>query len=221
VIAVTTKVNVARRRLSVGIALLAAGLVSAPLVLATAGTWLVVDDPLQPARSIVVLAGMVPFRAMEAAAVYKEGWAREVWLTKGAFTEESFALSQLEVDRPPEYVYSRQVLERMGVPAEAVHEIPEWTANTAEEVRAIAKQLRAIHGERVIVITSKYHTRRVKVIWRTLVGSYPEAIVRYTPLDRSSPTRWWRNTAEAMSVSREWFGLLNAWTGFPIKSERW
>ncbi len=40
--------------------------------------WLVVADPLMPARALVVLGGHTPFRAMEAASLYREGWAPEV-----------------------------------------------------------------------------------------------------------------------------------------------
>ena len=44
------------------------------------GRWLVDPDPLQHARAIVVLSGRLPFRSMEAAEVYRQGWAPEVWL---------------------------------------------------------------------------------------------------------------------------------------------
>ena len=46
------------------------------------GAWLVVEDPLAPARAVVALGGEVPFRAMEAASIYRQGWASEVWLTR-------------------------------------------------------------------------------------------------------------------------------------------
>jgi uncharacterized SAM-binding protein YcdF (DUF218 family) len=195
-------------------------LVLAPLALTAAGTWLVVADPLQPARSVVVFGGQVPFRAMEAAAVYKQGWTSEVWLTQGAVREDDAALNKLGIHRTPEHVYSRQVLERLGVPSYAIRVLPEPDANTASEVRTIGRELRASGGGRVILMTSKYHARRVKILWRVLVGNRPEAIVRYAPGDPFQPRRWWRSSADAMSVSREWFGLLNAWTGFPMKSER-
>lgn len=210
-----------RRRLFVGIGLSVAALVLASLAVTKAGTWLVVADPLQPARSVVVFGGHVPFRAMEAAAIYKQGWTAEVWLTQGAVREDDAALAQLGIHRAAEYVYSRQVLERLGVPDDAIRVLPEPVVNTVDEVRAIACELKAARADRVILVTSKYHARRVKALWHSLVGNHPEAIVRYAPSDPFEPGRWWRHTADAMAVSREWFGLLNAWSGFPIKSERW
>ena len=46
------------------------------------GSWVVVADPLVKADAIVVFGGQLPFRAMEAAAIYHEGWAPEVWVTQ-------------------------------------------------------------------------------------------------------------------------------------------
>jgi hypothetical protein len=53
------------------------------------------------------------------------------------------------------------------------------------------------------------------------VGGPNAAIVRYTKDDPFNAARWWANTSDALSVTREAFGLLNAWAGFPIRSERW
>src|SRR5439155_22605989 len=119
------------------------------------------------------------------------------------------------------HVYSRRVLLAQGVPSEAIRVLGEHNSNTADEVRAVARELNAAGGGRVILVTSKYHTRRVKVLWHAIAGGDPDAIVRYTSDDPFEPARWWRNTADALSVSREWFGLLNAWAGFPVTSERW
>jgi uncharacterized SAM-binding protein YcdF (DUF218 family) len=211
-------IGVVRRRVALGIVL---GLAIVVLVaFRMAGVWLIVHDPLQPARAVVVFGGQVPFRAMEAAAVYKQQWAHEVWLTQGGLYEEELALARMGIERTPEHVYSGRVLEHLGVPQDAIRVLPGRNMNTAEEVRTVARELKAVGGSRVIVITSKYHTRRVKAIWDQLEGPRPEMIVRYTPQDPSDPDGWWRNTADAMAVSREWFGLLNAWAGFPMKSER-
>jgi hypothetical protein len=46
------------------------------------GRWLVVQDPLERSGAIVVLSGGMPYRAMEAAKIYMEGMAPQVWLTR-------------------------------------------------------------------------------------------------------------------------------------------
>jgi len=205
----------------VGLAAALVTLALAAFAFLQAGRLLVVEDPLKPATAVVVFGGGVPFRAMEASRVYKQGWAREVWLTKGGVFPPDAALANLEIERTPEYMYSRMVLDRLGVPSAAIRVLPERTPNTAEEVRTVARGLDRFGGDRVILVTSSYHTRRVKSLWRKLVGDHPEAIVRYTPDEDFEAGRWWRDSASAMRVTREWFSLLNGWFGFPMKSEQW
>ena len=210
-----------RRWVFVSVLSIAMLLVLAAFALKSAGTWLVIDDPLQPSRAVVVFGGEVPFRAMEAAAIYKNGFAKEVWLTPGGVSLDDVTLAQLGVDRPPEHFYSRKVLERLEVPPEVIHVLPGSTVNTAEEIRAVARRLAETGGERAIVVTSQYHTRRVRILWHSLVGAQPQLIVRYTPGDEFQASTWYRTSADMRAVWREWFGLLNAWAGFPVSAERW
>lgn len=207
------------RRALIAALVLAVAVALAPFALASAGTWLVVQDPIRPSRAVVVFGGQLPFRAMEAASIYKQHHATEVWLTKGQ-TEEDDALARLGIEKPGEHVYSQKVLEHLGVPRDAIRVLSESVDDTADEVRVVAQALKVAGGTRVILVTSKYHTRRVRYMWRRMVGSRPEAIVRYAPGDPYDQTRWWHNTQDSMAVAREWFGLLNAVAGFPMKSTR-
>jgi uncharacterized SAM-binding protein YcdF (DUF218 family) len=203
---------------AVAAALIAAGLLLLPR---TAGTWLAASDPLpQHAGAIVVLGGQVPFRAMEAAAIYRQNVAREVWLTQGAAHEDDIALARLGIDRTPEHLLSREVLLRLGVPADAIRIIPDLVQNTAEEVRAIFKTAANRRIAIVILVTSKYHARRVKILWRRITGGGITGFVRYAEADPTDLQHWWRDTDDAMAVARELFGIANAWAGFPIASRR-
>jgi uncharacterized SAM-binding protein YcdF (DUF218 family) len=183
------------------------------------GYWLVVEDPLQPARAVVVLGGQVPFRAIEAARIYQQGLAPEVWLTRGASSAE-LAFNRLGVAYVREETYSRRVLERAGVPSSSICLLEQPTRNTAEELLVVARELQRVGGNRVILVTSKPHSRRVKVTWRVLVGDVPRAEVRWTADDPYNPSHWWQNTEDSLAVSREFLGLLNAWAGFPVRPDR-
>jgi hypothetical protein len=44
--------------------------------------------------------------------------------------------------------------------------------------------------------------------------------VRYASADPYDAQRWWRHTRDALAVSREVFGLLNVWAGFPVQPAR-
>jgi uncharacterized SAM-binding protein YcdF (DUF218 family) len=191
------------------------------LLLGWFGKWLVIADPLQPATAIVVLGGYLPYRAMEAAEMYRQGWAPEVWLTKYARNADEAILAKLGIEVTPEYVFSRQVLQKLGVPETAILEIEPGCVDTGDELRTAVRQAQA-RGKQgpIILITSKCHARRVKVIWKSLNGARYPAIVRYSKQDPFSPDRWFLNTRDARTVTYEFFGLLNAWCGFPIRAHR-
>ena len=166
------------------------------------GAWLVTADPLEHAGAIVVFGGGVPFRAMEAAKIYHQGLAPTVWLTQAAPHEDDLELARLGINRAPEYVYSEEVLKKLGVPSAAIQILPQPVRNTAEEVRGIAQAAAAGDIRKLILITSKYHTRRVKILWRALTPGNILAIVRYDG-DPFDPRHWWRRTDDAMAASRE------------------
>ena len=49
--------------------------------LLSVGNYLVKEDPLQKSTAIAVLSGSLPARALEAAELYRNGYAKEIWLT--------------------------------------------------------------------------------------------------------------------------------------------
>src|SRR5215470_11004194 len=55
------------------------------------GRWLVREDPLTKGSAIVVLSGEIPDRALQAAKIYREGNAPEVWLTQPLEPKRSMA----------------------------------------------------------------------------------------------------------------------------------
>jgi uncharacterized SAM-binding protein YcdF (DUF218 family) len=184
------------------------------------GQWLMVADPLEPAKAIVVLSGRVPFRAMEAASIYREGLAQEVWLTREVVGPEEQALDRLGVAVVRGDAYNRAVLERLGVKPEAIRLLGDDVWNTVDEVRLIAGELGRAGGDRVIIVTSKTHSRRVRTTWAAIVGASPRAIIRYAREEPYDARGWWRNTRDALDVSREVFGLMNVWAGFPVRPDR-
>jgi len=184
------------------------------------GRWLVVDDALQPARAIVVLSGLTPYRAMEAAQIYRQGWAREVWLFKDDPRGADEAFAKLGIHHITEEEYDKQVLERLGVPTAAIRIKEPPATNTENEFELLHEELRRQGGDKVILVTSPVHTRRVKAIWRRVVGNRPQAIVRHDTSEPSDPARWWRSTNDVQDVLHEILGLINTSLGFAIRPRR-
>ena len=206
------------RALRVLFASVGAGLVLALVIFIGVGRWLVVEDPLEKARGIVVLSGAMPVRAMEAAKLYREGYALEVWLTHS--TEPAQTLDVMGIPFAGEDHYTTLVLIHEGVPPAAIRVLEPSIVNTADEVRVAASALALTKGEAVIFVTTKAHTRRVRLLWRRLASGQGRAIVRAASRDPFDPRHWWRSTSDALDVVREVLGLLNAWAGLPLHPAR-
>jgi uncharacterized SAM-binding protein YcdF (DUF218 family) len=179
------------------------------------GTWLVVEDPLEPSPVAVVLSGGMPDRAREAADIYRTGNAKQIWITHPEDVTQE--LHEIGIDYLGETFYNQSVLLHLHVPAEATRVLEPAIVNTQDEVRVISQAARDAGIHRVIIVTSKAHTRRVHAIWNKMVGPDPALIVRYARDDPFDPQHWWRQTADALQVVREVLGLANVWSGFLIK----
>ncbi len=195
-------------------ALAGSGLVLGLVIFLGVGRWLVVEDPLVKARAIMVLSGAMPLRAIEAAKLYREGCAPEIWLTHS--TEPGATLQEMGVPFYGEDYYNKLVLIHEGVPPQAIHVLEPPIVNTADEIRVAAAALTRANGNSLIIVTTKAHTRRVRRLWQRLAAGQGRAVVRAAGTDPFDPRHWWRTTGGALDVLREVLGLLNAWAGLPL-----
>ena len=207
----------ARRRLAV-----AALLVAALLVLAIAahrpalrliGQALVVEDVLAPADAVVVVAGGVPTREAAAAGLYKRGLAPLVVLSNNftpARVRELIALGARRLDYQGE---SRLVLEKHGVPPDALVALSVPVKTTEAELRLVAEAARARGWRRVILVTSPLHSRRVKLVWTREASGAIEGLVAVVKEDDFPADGWWRKRRQAEAVLHEYLGLAAIYLG--------
>src|SRR5713101_8148441 len=199
-------------------AIVGGGLVLALVIFFGVGRWLVVEDPLVEARAIVVLSGAMPLRAIEAAKLYREGYAPEIWLTHS--TEPGETLEEMGILFSGEDYYNARVLIHEGVPPDAIHVLEPPIVNTADEIKVAAATRKPGKDAAVILVTTKVHTRRVRLLWYRLAPGQARAIVRAASTDPFDPGHWWRTTSDALDVVREFLGLLNVWAGLPLHPAR-
>jgi uncharacterized SAM-binding protein YcdF (DUF218 family) len=197
--------------LAAGCAALLAGI----LFLFGVGRWLVTEDPLAKASTIAVLSGRMPLRAIEAAKLYREGYAPEIWLTHSE--EPGTTLGAMGIPFAGEDFYNTRILIHEGVPPGAIRVLEPPIVNTADEINTIASALSQGKERTVILVTSKVHTRRARLLWRRLASGRGRAIVRAASGDPFDAAHWWRTTGDALDVVREVLGLLNAWAGLPLR----
>ena len=207
--------NRAARKPRIWFSLVGALLFFALLAFVNVGRWLDREDPLQKASAIAVLSGRMPDRALEAACLYNQGYAPQVWLSYSV--EPGATLQRYGVPYAGEEAYDRLILQHQGVPENAIHILDPPIVNTADEMRTFGKALRNLPDRRIILVTSKVHTRRAAALWRLLCSNDGTAIVRGVSDDEFEPRRWWKNTRDTLDVVREVLGLLNTWAGLPLQ----
>lgn len=179
------------------------------------GRFLVEETPIPRADAAVVLNTGVEYwpRLMEAAALYREG---RVPLVVIDGNRKSDTLRELETMgfRPaaPWDEDRKRILEILGVPREKVLSISaEDVFDTIGEALAVSPVLKEHGLRRLIVVTSKYHTRRAGHIWRNRTGGefqVATAPARHDPFD---PEGWWRSGRQIRWVLAEYGGWLFYW----------
>jgi uncharacterized SAM-binding protein YcdF (DUF218 family) len=185
------------------------------VVFRNVGHWLVREDAVGKADVIVVLSGGLPFRAESAAGVFKSGYAPAVWVSRPIGPQEE--LAALGIHFVGEEEYNREILVQQAVPDAAIRIFPDTIVNTQDEVEEISREMRRDGMHAVIIVTSPQHTRRVRALWKKLVGDDPRVIVRAAWGDPFDADHWWRTTADVLAVVRESMGLLNVWAGLPVR----
>jgi uncharacterized SAM-binding protein YcdF (DUF218 family) len=180
------------------------------------GKWLVREDPLQPATAIVILSGNTPDRALEAAQLYNDGYAKEIWLTHPGLRVD--ALKELGIHCPSEDDVNARVLRRVGVPAKAIRVLDTPIVNTDQELAVISAALQNRGGQKIIIVTNKSHTRRVHLLWEKYYSSRGQLVVHAVSADPFQPEHWWKYFGSITQVVREVLGIMNAWAGLPVQA---
>lgn len=195
-----------RRLLKAGLALL---LVWPPLAWAAAD-WLVVETEPSHADALVVLGGASTYqeRAEYAARLFAGGFAPRVVLTDDG---QRGGWSQAEQRNPFFVERAAAVLRGAGVPDASVETLPQKTASTYEEARALRAYAEARGVRSLLVVTSGYHTRRAGwTLGRAFEGSGVRVSLAAVPPGGQTPARglWWLSPAGWRTVGLEYPKLV-------------
>ena len=193
------------------------GLALGAALIPAAGRFLVVADPLPAtADAIVVLAGSVRDRAIEAARLYELGLAPRVVVTRETLPPGTTALREADIELPESDALTRTVLMGLGVPPRAILTLRRRATSTASEATTIARWACAHHTRSLIVVTSPAHTRRARLVLTRALGPTVSVAVRPSTADAFAGERWPRVRVDAKIVLAEWEKLAHHWL-----LERW
>jgi len=181
------------------------------------GRALVIADPLpRQADAVVMLAGSIPDRVLETAELYRSGVAPRVVVTRERLRAGDAALRARGVRLPEPDELTMTALERLGVPAQAIVRLRRRTHSTESEAATIARWACRTRITRLIIVTSRAHTRRSRLIFSRMLGGTMQLTIRPSRFDSFSSRRWWRVRRDAKTVLYEWERLLHYWL-----DERW
>ena len=170
------------------------------------------EDPLAKADGIFVLGGTMYERPLEALDLYKAGWAPTIVLVQQVADWGEVWLNDHGIEITTELEIQIDLLQRMGVPREAIAAVKPM-GSTAEEADALLALMRERGWSSVIVVTSKQHTRRAGLSMRRVLGDDKKVIMRSSRYDRADVDRWWADRSTLRFTLFETQRYLAYWLG--------
>ena len=171
---------------------------------ANAGRVLVVDSP-ERSDVILVLAGETDHRPARALELLGQGYARRVVMNVPA-AARIYQFTQVQL--------AEQYVQHLPQAA-SIAICPIEGLSTRDEARDAEKCLAREEGNRILIVTSDFHTRRALSIFRHEIRGKSFTIAAAYD-DTQFGTRWWRHREWAKTCVDEWLRLL-WWTAV----DRW
>lgn len=175
-------------------------------ILAAAGALLVDSDPAQRVDLILLLNGDLDTRPAAAARLWKQGLAPRIAIAR---SESSRAVQMGLVPNVTDLAL--EMLQREGVPREAIDEVPfpGGVTSTRDEAMAVRAWLREHPARSMLIVTNAIHTRRARWIFdRELRGAGIRILFWAVPDRRYRVERWWDNEHGFLGVYNEYLKLV-------------
>ncbi len=190
-----------------GIAICVAGLYLEN-ILKSISNFLILEDQLKKTDIIVVLAGSIPDRAMEAADIYNDGYSKKILLTKEILPESVDILLEKGIRIPEGYDINKIVLTSLGVSDDDIENLDKRVESTYEEASAVMDLVRENGYESLILVTSKTHSRRAYLTFRSFLGNEIEIINKPTKYGDFNPDAWWTKRKDAKELFFAYIKML-------------
>jgi uncharacterized SAM-binding protein YcdF (DUF218 family) len=164
-----------------------------------ASAWLGAADSPEKADAIQVL-GAEPTRAITGASLYRDGYARIVYLSVPHREQRWVALEQDGIRWPWFEDAARLLLRNRGVPENAIRLLGKDLVSTVAEAVEAARALGPSTGT-LLVVTSRYHVYRARLVFSEHLPGTRVLVVASAaePL----PERWWTDQEAARNVALE------------------
>lgn len=166
-----------------------------------AGEALVVEDPLEKSDAAIVLSddNFYADRATRAAEIYRQSLAPIV-VASGVRLRPSAGIAEL---------MTHDLVER-GVPKERIVPFPQDADNTLEEAEVLKTLVSQRGWKSVIIVTSNYHTRRARYIFRKAFPADVKIAMASARDADFDPSHWYEHRRSVKRFEHEVLGLVVA-----------
>jgi len=184
-------------------------LVRRPILRFVGESW-IVEDADSKADALIVLSddNFYADRATRAAELFREGKAPIV-VASGRRLRPMAGIAEL---------MEHDLVER-GVPKDKIVRLAHDADSTQEEAEALTKLAAQRKWHSVIVVTSNYHTRRARYIFRRVFPQGIEVRVASAHDGDFDPQHWWEKRKSVKRLTREFVGMAVAIWELHGKSE--
>jgi len=176
-------------------------------VLRYAGNRLITEDELQKTEYCFVMGGSSYERGMEAAKIYKDGFA-EKFVCLG---ENIPNLLKITGDTLTEAELSAMNLIKCGIPPQNIITIKKSTS-TREEIAEIYSYCSSNHISKLIIVSSKFHLRRIRNEVRKHFDEEKFTVILHgAPAAEYDEEEWWKYEQGMIAVNNEYMKLIWYW----------
>ena len=170
---------------------------------------LTVEDPVAPVDLIVVSMASGRADALEAAELYRAGVSRRFLLPYWQPEPLDLEIRRLGVPYLPITELAQAILERSGVPHEAITVAQQPIDGLNAEIAAIGDALRGEPPASLLYITARSHTRRARWLLARVLPATTTIRVRAPRRDGFDPHAWWRVRGSGREVAMEYLRWIN------------
>ena len=187
-------------------------------VLTALGEWLVVEDKPVPADVMMVLGGSPVVRSLAAADYYRQNYAPLIFVSRGSL-ERADLVKDVDLTGAGEWGIVSRVLTAKGVPPESIIIDTRYVGSTMGEAHRAKKFIRERRIKNLILVTSRFHSRRARWIFQRVLGDGVNVISLPSKYDSFNPQAWWHNREQSKWVVLEYQKLLYTLYEFTMGAE--
>jgi uncharacterized SAM-binding protein YcdF (DUF218 family) len=167
-----------------------------PLLQDMAELW-ITSDSVTHADAVVVLGGGLDVRPFAAAELYKRGLINKVLISQVA-DDPVVSIGVV----PNHTEANRQVLQKLGVPADAIETFGTANVSTSEEAFALSAWAKRNNASSFIIPTEIFSARRVQFIFRR---ELPTKTIEVMSLEPRLYTKddWWKTDTGLIAFQNE------------------